>query len=342
MNFKINSGVGLGDNRECGRIAVSHVKRAIAASLLTVFLILQTISLCSCASEGDSRPKIVTTTFVLCDWVKNVLGDEAENYSVEILGANGADIHSYQPTVKDISLLSRCDAFVHIGGESDSWAEGALRSANNADMTVIDLSQALGSKLCAEEHGHDHGDEEHEHSFDEHIWFSFELARASVEKIAESLGERFTDKRDVFFANARSYCEEITVLEGEYSALKTEDQADGGCVVVADRYPFAYLFDSIGIEAHAAFEGCSAESEASFEVIARLSAVIDERGLSRVLVCEDSDGRIADAVIRNTKSKDAQILTLNSLQSLGSDDAAAGKSYISVMRENLEVLKKAL
>lgn len=331
------------DEKSVGNGICAYIKRAIALALCTAFLLVPTMLLCSCNSDTDTRPKIVATTFVLYDWVKNVLGEDAESYSLEILGANGADIHSYQPTVKDISLLSRCDVFVFIGGESDSWVEDTLRSANNKDMREIDLSSALGSMLCADADEHEHEDEhEHGHSFDEHIWFSFELARASVEKIAESLGERFPDKKDAFLANAQSYCGEITALEGEFSALCSNEQGESGCVVVADRYPFSYLFDSMGIEAHAAFEGCSAESEASFEVISRLSSVIDERKLGYVLICEDSDGRIAEAVIRNTKRRDAEILTLNSLQSLGKTDAAAGKSYLSVMRENLEVLKKAL
>ncbi len=299
-------------------------------------------TLLSCkAEDADGRPKIVCTTFVLADWTREVLGDDADNFKLELLGANGADIHSYQPTVRDISLLSRCEVFIHIGGESDAWTDGTLSSAANYDMCTIDIAHELGDSLC--ENTHSHGGHEHEsgeHHFDEHIWFSFEHTRDAVSAIAYRLGERYPDKKDMYESNADAYKDRISELEGEYSdaaeAAATRD------VIVADRYPFAYLFDRLGINAYAAYEGCSAESEASFEVIARLSCKIDELGISYVLMCEDSNGKIAEAVINNARTGRAQVLSLNSLQSQGRRELERGVSYLSVMRDNLNVIKKAI
>ncbi len=136
-------------------------KRRGISILLIISAMAGMLSLFSCTgTEADARPRIVCTTFVLADWTREVLGDDADSFSIELLGANGADIHSYQPTVKDITLLSRCDVFIHIGGESDAWANDTLSSAANENMTRLDLSHALSDELCTEEHT----DEGHEHA----------------------------------------------------------------------------------------------------------------------------------------------------------------------------------
>ncbi len=320
-----------------------NLKHYISA-LLTAFLCLGVfISAVSCTSEEDGREKIVCTTFVLADWTRAVLGEDAQSFSIELLGANGADIHSYQPTVKDITLLSRCAVFVHIGGESDAWANDTLSSAANADMTRIDIAAAMQDELCEDGHEHSHEGHSHtedEHHFDEHIWFSFSHAKGAVTEIARALGDRYPDKKELYEKNAASYTAEISALEAQYSQLAASASVKD--VVVADRYPFSYLFDFMGICAHAAFEGCSAESEASFEVIAKLSGRIDECSLRYILVCEDSNKKIAEAVKNNAKQKGVEILTLNSLQSQGKRELDMGVGYLSVMRDNLDVISLAI
>lgn len=324
----------------------THNKTKITLSLLLSFVLciggIFSLSGCTGTNEEDEgKIKIVCTTFVLYDWVREVLGDDIESYSLNILGANGADIHSYQPTVKDITLISKSDMFIHIGGESDSWVEDTLSSAANTDMVRLNLAEHLSDKLCADEHSHEHEEsEEHEHSIDEHIWFSFDCSRCAVTLISEALCALRPESAVTYRNNASAYCAEISALERDY--ISAAENGAQKTAVVADRYPFSYLFSSLGIECEAAFTGCSAESEASFEVIASLSATIDKHSLSYVIVCKNSDKKIADAVIKNTKDKDMQILTLNSLQAISESEIEKGASYLSVMRENLQTLALAL
>ena len=93
---------------------------------------------------------------------------------------------------------------------------------------------------------------------------------------------------------------------------------------------------------YAAFAGCSAESEASFETISFLAQKIDKLGLKNVLTIEKSDQKITKTIIENTRDKNQNILTLDSMQSTTSDDVANGTTYLSVMENNLSVLKEAL
>ena len=113
-------------------------------------------------------------------------------------------------------------------------------------------------------------------------------------------------------------------------------------LLFGDRFPFRYLVDDYGLDYYAAFVGCSAETEASFETVKFLSEKVDELGLKNVITIEKSDQKIAKTIVENTKDKNQNILTLDSMQSTLSDDVKNGTTYLSVMEKNLEVLKEAL
>ena len=93
---------------------------------------------------------------------------------------------------------------------------------------------------------------------------------------------------------------------------------------------------------YAAFAGCSAETEASFETITFLAEKINELSLKAVMTIEGNDHRIAETIIRNTRTKDQQILTLDSMQAASAKDMEKGMTYLSIMEKNLSVLKDAL
>lgn len=102
------------------------------------------------------------------------------------------------------------------------------------------------------------------------------------------------------------------------------------------------MVDDYGLDYYAAFVGCSAESEASFETITFLANKVDELGLSNIMVIEGSNQKIAETIVSNTKEKNQEILALNSIQSVTTKDIQGGITYLKVMESNLEILKQAL
>lgn len=102
------------------------------------------------------------------------------------------------------------------------------------------------------------------------------------------------------------------------------------------------MVDDYSLKYYAAFVGCSAETEASFQTIKFLANKVDELGATTVLTIEDSKHKIAQTVVENTKEKNQKILALNSMQSVTSDDVKNGETYLNVMQSNLDVLKQAL
>ena len=296
-------------------------------------------------NENQSdKLKIVTTIFPEYDWVHEILGDQAENAEMTMLLDNGVDLHSYQPTADDIMKISNCDLFIYVGGESDGWVEDALKNATNKDMKVINLLDVLGDRVQEEEtiEGMEEEDEEEEEGpeYDEHVWLSLKNAKVLCDKISQALQEMDPDYRDVYAANAAAYEKKLSELDDEYQ--QTVDQAKRTTVLFGDRFPFRYMVDDYGLSYYAAFAGCSAESEASFETVSFLAKKVDELQLPCVLTIEGKQHKIAETIVQNTTMKNQKILTMDSMQATTSDDAKNGTTYLSVMEENLGVLKEAL
>ena len=229
--------------------------------------------------------------------------------------------------------------------------EDALKNAPNKDRKVIRLLDVLGDSAKAEEtvegmqeEEQDHEEEEHGHEeeaeYDEHIWLSLKNAQVLVAAISEALQESDPARKDTYAANAAAYAEKLSALDGEYRAAV--DSGKYKTLLFGDRFPFRYLADDYGLDYYAAFPGCSAETEASFETVSFLAGKMDALGLPCVLTIEGTQHKIAETVVQNTAQKNQQILTMDSMQAVTANDASSGVSYLSIMEKNLSVLKKAL
>lgn len=472
--------------------------------------------------EKDSgKLKVVTTIFPEYDWVRQILGDKADDADITMLLDNGVDLHSYQPTADDIVKIADCDLFLYVGGESDGWVDDALAGAANKDRKVINLLDVLKDTVKTEEampgmqaeEGHNHGyshfddsdvqertlsdwdgdwqsiypfltngtlDEvmerkaengaktaeeyrayyetgyktdvsqitidsanntmcfvkndiaakgvyqykghqiydyesgsrgvryffqktggdadapkfvqfsdhgiapgkaEHFHIFagndsfdalsqemenwptyypadmsgeeikedmleheekeyDEHVWLSLKNAETLCEAIANALEELDEQNKDTYAANLTAYTDQLAALDAAYQTAV--DTGKRKTVLFGDRFPFRYLVDDYGLSYYAAFAGCSAESEASFETVSFLAKKVDALSLPCVLTIEGKQHKIADTIVQNTKAKNQPILTMDSMQATTSEDAANGTTYLGVMENNLGVLKQAL
>lgn len=334
--------------------------KKITALLLALFMLVAALAGCGKQNDTNQTDKlsIVTTIFPEYDWVREILGEKADNAEITMLLDNGVDLHSYQPTADDIVKISDCDLFIYVGGESDEWVEDALRNAANRNMKVINLLEVLGDSVKteeivegmqeeeyehedAEEHEHEDAEEhEHEEEADEHVWLSLKNAKMLVRVISKALQELDPDSKDIYAANADAYVKKLSALDAEYQAAV--DAASNKTILFGDRFPFRYLVDDYGLRYYAAFVGCSAETEAGFETISFLAKRVDEWKLPCVLTIEGAQHKIAETVVRNTTAKNQRVLTMDSMQSTTSKDVKNGTTYLSVMEKNLSVLKEAL
>lgn len=324
---------------------------------IAVFAALLLLSALLPAPEAAAERElsIVTTIFPEYDWVMEILGENAPNVQVTMLLDNGVDLHSYQPNVKDMVTLSTCDLFLYVGGESDSWVDDALAGATNKNMIVINLLEVLGENAKEEllvegmEHSHEeeehheeaHAEEDHEHEaeLDEHVWLSLRNASLFCQAIRDALITLDPENEELYRVNTEDYLEELSRLDDAFAAAVAEDSQD--TLLFGDRFPFRYLTDDYGLQYYAAFSGCSAETEASFETVIFLANKLDELGLHTVMTLEGSDGKLAQTIISTAKA-DADILCLDSMQSTTKMDVQEGAKYLAIMEKNLDVLAQAL
>ncbi|MCR4579865.1 MAG: metal ABC transporter substrate-binding protein [Treponema sp.] len=353
------------------------------------------------------KVKVVTTIFPEYDWAREIIGDKAKNVELTLLMGNGVDLHSYQPSIKDIAKISTSDIFIYVGGESDDWVKDALKNAKNKDMKVINLMEVLEGKVKAEEmkegmqasehhhhhedadhddhddddddhdhehedadhddHDHDHDHEheaeahehehhhhddededEHEHhhhhdgevEYDEHVWLSVRFAKILCGEICQALCEKDAANEATYKTNLAAYTAKLDSLDSKFAAAVNNGSKK--TLLFGDRFPFRYFVEDYGLEYFAAFVGCSAETEASFETIIFLAKKVDELGLKCIFKIESGDGKIANTIVQNTKAKNAKVLTLDSIQSTTLKQANSGSTYLSIMEKNLKVIEEAL
>ena len=325
----------------------------IFAIMMIAILSLGTLASCGKKEADSKKLKIVVTTFPEYDWVREILGDRVKDVDLKLLQKNGTDLHSFQPSAQDIKDISNADIFVYVGGESDEWVEDVLKKKKNKDLVAINLMDEMKDSKKAEEvkegmqpekedededDGHHHENAE-EVEYDEHVWLSLKNAIKLCQPIAQAIAKKDEKHADTYKKNLDAYTKKLENLDSKYAeAVKN---AKGKTLIFGDRFPFRYMVDDYGLNYYAAFVGCSAESEASFETISFLSNKLNQLKIKHVLTIENSDHKIAKSVIKNADGTKRDIKTLDSLQSMKKGDIKK-KTYLKTMENNLKVLQEVL
>ncbi len=302
---------------------------------LTVAAALLVSALCGCvAAQGGDGLSIVCTVYPVYDWLKQICADNA---SITLIGANGSDVHSYQPTAADIASIAAADLTVVIGAESDAWVSEA--ADKNSKGEKIELTEAVKEDLLLLGEHHDHTGEHSANEYDEHVWLSPRLAQKICRRLTEKIIALDSNSSELYKSNSDAYLQRLAELDGEFSSAVAD--AENKTLVFADRYPFRYLMEDYGLSCHSAYDGCSAEASADFSTVTRLSAVITENRLSKVVIIDGSTDALAKSII-SASGCSCDILTLDSMQSTAPEELELTDGYISIMRSNIAVIKTAL
>lgn len=352
---------------------LSKKKFAFALSIALILVVLLAMTGCVSANKIDeNKPTVVCTGFAQYDWVLNILGEESSDWNVIRINDKGADMHSYQPSAEDMIIISKADLLVYTGGMSEEWIEEAMESQDFQGIAYGLLEN--GEPICMEDsHGHaGHEHEGHSHDeYDEHIWLSLDNAKEFCKDIEVLLSD--INPSETYKINCQDYIKKLdelgkqfeTVLgcsiEGDYDdddniehEEEHEDDHDHdlhNAIIFADRFPFRYLAADYHLEWYAAFPGCSAETEASFDTLKELSNTVNEIKPRGIFVTETGDDSLAKTVIANSKGSanatnsadeelaNIEILRVNSMQSVPKGEP---RGYLEIMSDNLEALKVGL
>lgn len=324
------------------------IKSALGVAALILMLAAVNSTLFAKAKKSDkkapSKMSIVATIFPEYDWVRELLGDNSSNADLTLLLGNGVDLHSYQPTIQDVAKISTADIFIYVGGESDGWVTDALKNKKNKDMIVLNLMEILGDSVKEEEivegmEAEEEEEEEEEVEYDEHVWLSLKNAKVICKAITDALCQKDSTNAVSYKKILSDYTAQLDQLDAAYSS--TVKSASKNTLIFGDRFPFRYLVDDYDLNYYAAFVGCSAETEASFKTVIFLANKMDELDSNYIFKIESGDDKLCRTIIQNSKKKNAQILVLDSMQSVTSKQATS-TSYLKIMNENLNVLKEGI
>ncbi len=348
----------------------------IIKKLLLAILLLTSalITACSPDSKDDAhdtgKKSIIAASFAEYDWVRHILGEKSDQFNLTMLIGEGADLHSYTPSVADIAKIAKADLLIHNGGVSDTWVGKVQQQAINKDLKTISLMQSLGIKSAAhaqaahgaqcgatcshtiphEHSGHQcgstcshaipHGQPGHQCStdpeYDEHVWLSLRHAMIVCERLEDEISRLDPVHAAIYEKNKQLYIQSLKQLDERYAALFKEQKRD--TVIIADRFPFRYLLKDYHIKHETAFEGCSADVNASFETIARLGERTKALDIKTILILEDGQRDLARSVIKQSGKQDVEIKTLSSIEAIDNRSA----SYLTHMEGNLKTLLHAL
>lgn len=320
--------------------------KKIISAISAVLISASVLTGCSSAQvKDDSKINIVCTVFPAYDWTRQIIGD-SDNINLTYLLGNGSDLHNFQPTADDIIKISDCDIFIYVGGESDEWIEDTLDNAVNKDMKVIKLLDVLADFVVeeeikegmADENNHDEHEDEHETEYDEHIWLSLKNAQKCVNEITTAIISVDSDNNVKYLSNSNDYLADLIKMDKIFTYLF--DLNPDSTLIFGDRFPFRYFVEDYNLDYYAAFTGCSADTQASFETITFLAKKADELNTDTIFAIENSDCTIADAVIENTQSKSQNIAVLDSAQSVTNQQINDGVTYLSIMKKNYDVLQE--
>ena len=304
--------------------------------ILCILLLLCVLPVVGCTNTvtmDEGKVHVVATTFPAYDFARAVVGDAG---TVTMLISPGTETHSYDPSPQDIRKIQNCDLFIYGGGESDAWMDGILASI---DMNIPTVAMTEVVSLLKSPHI-ENPDEEHHHEhsvYDEHVWTSPANAALIVAAVRDKLAKIDEDNADLYRAQAEAYIKEIETLDAEFADLV--QNAPRKTVLFADRFPFLYFVNQYGLTYHAAYPGCAEKTEPGPKTVAMLIDMVRDESVPAVFYTEFSDQRLADAICEKT---DAVKLLFHSCHNLSKKDFVAGETYVSLMRQNLNNLRKAL
>lgn len=307
--------------------------------------------------EREGGPlKVVVTLFPYYDFTRQIAGDMVD---LELIVPAGMDSHSFEPTPADMRKIEEADVLIMNGGAMEHWVREVLKALEPSSMTVVvmmDYVDAVEEEIVEgmEEETHDHShdkdhdshdqtgeskekDHEHEPEYDEHIWTSPVNAMACTDAIAEALSKADPCRQKEYEAGRDRYEKELLRLHEGF--LEVAENRKRNTIIVGDKFPFRYLADEYGFDYRAAFSGCSTDTEPSARTIAYLIDKVREEQLPVVYYLELSSPRVSEIISEETG---ADMRLLHSCHNVTRKELEDGITYVELMEQNIENLRKGL
>lgn len=306
--------------------------RKMITRILCVLAILSIVAFAGCSSkitESTSKSQgkkisVYTSFYAMYDLTKKIGGDKI---LLKNLVPAGTEPHEWEPTPKDIASLEKADALIYNGAGMEAWTEKVLNSLKNKKLVVVEASKSLGLL--------DNTDKDEDLKYDPHVWLNPMYAKKQMEVIKNALVFVDSVNKDYYEKNYTDNANKLDGLDMEYKAAAAKFTKKD--IVVAHQ-AFGYICNAYGLK-QVAIEGLNADSEPSPAKMAEITKFAKENNVKYIFFEGLISPKVADVIAKEVGAKTE---VLNPLEGLEEKDIRAGKEYFSVMKDNLEVLKKAL
>lgn len=304
------------------------MKRFIAI-ILSLILIVSLFGCTASEKKESGKLSIITTLFPQYDFCREIAGDRAD---VSLLLPPGVESHTFEPTSADIIKIEKSDVFIYTGDSMEAWAGRIIGSINNTDLRVVDISENISMKETESHHSH-----EHSHEKDPHIWTSPKNAMIIVEHILRNLIEADPENKDYYTANAQNYIRRLGNLDLDFRDLV--EKSVNKKVIFGGRCAFLYFLEEYGLDYMSAYASCSTENEPSADNLTNIIDTVKKEKISAIYYEELTDPKIGRTLCEETG---AELLLLHSCHNVSKEDFESGVTYLSLMQQNLENLRKGL
>ena len=300
-----------------------------------------------CYRQDNYKFTLISTSFPGYDFLRAIIGDN-QNVELHFLVGPGKDTHSYDPTAQDLIKIQNSDLFVYIGGEMEKWADKVLESVEDTDDKTIciadDIDTIEEKEVDGAEEEHEDEEDEHEYdheegSFDEHIWTSPTNAIKMVEVLEKRMEKIDSENAKTYKDNSQKYIGEIKDVDKQIQNIVDNKKRDR--LVFGDKMPMQYFIDYYKLKVSAAFNGCSTETEPSASTIAYLEKKVKEENIPVILYIELNPGKVAKTIATEV-GNGCEAMQIQALHNVSLDDFENGETWVSLMKRNVDVLKKAL
>ena len=286
-------------------------------------------------AEDAARPVVIATLFPVVDFAREIAGDAAE---IVPLLPPGAEAHSYAPTPADMVRLSSARLFLYVSPDMETWVPGLVA---NAPATLLVRAVAPESEADAgheaEEHepgddcGHDH------HGHDPHVWLDPLQALDMADRIAAALAAADPAQAGQYQANAAALKSRLMELHNDIFAGLADCRSR--VVVCGGHFAFGHFAERYGLRHLSPYAGFSPNAQPSPRALAELVRTMRTLDATAIFYEEILDPKLARVLADETG---ARLRPLHSMHNMTREDIAAGATYFTLMRRNLENLRAGL
>ena len=297
---------------------------------ICVFILISNFGEKSLSSE---KKVIITTIYLEYDFAKAIVGDKFD--VVRLIGP-GIEVHTYEPSVKDMKRISDADMFIYTGNAMEPWVEGLMGSIDNKDLIIVDCSKNI-DLIESDEFMEDYSilDEEHEEGlhneeYDGHIWMNPQNAIIMINTILDEIIKIDSENEEIYKANALKYINEIINLDTEIEEMLKENNIE--VLVFGGEFAYAYFCKHYDIKVVSCYTACGEGGEPSITRVKKVIDFINKNNIPNIFYEELSEGKLSEMISQETNSK-AKVF--NTLHNVSNDEINNNSNYISIMKENL-------